>query len=469
MTATVDTVTEAQPCNEAPLTLEEPPPRVLGWFDQLGLWGNLGISLLGPVGAIYVLQPFGFGRLSFLAAGLAVLVGTLLGSLLIATAAVPGAQTGAPSMVLLRGLFGRQLSVLPTVVNIVQLVGWAVFEIVVITQGAEQLASQQLSWRGYHWAYIVAAGALTTAMAIKPLGAVRILRRYALVAVAIVTTYLLVQLLRNPLPSLTHGSWSGFWPACDVLIAVGVSWAPLASDYTRHAKSPASAFGSALAGYTITQTACYALGLAALATVVGSGAADMQHDMFAAFIAVPVGWLAFAVLVARELDESFADSYSTVVSLQNLWPRADRRVLAVLVGALATVLALTLHITSYANFLYLLGSVFVPLTATLVVDYFLSRRRARGEWDVTERAPARPLMVLPWLLGFAMYQLVNPGGISWWANAWTRVAGWLHFTHQTWMSASVMSFVVAAVVTIPLSIASNPQRPTHPPRPVRAS
>src|SRR5690242_14623166 len=146
MTATVDTVSEPRPRVEAPLTLEEPAPRVLGWLDQIGLWGNLGVSLLGPVGAIAVLQPFGFGRLSFVAAGLAVLVGTLLGSLLTAAAAVPGAQTGAPSMVLLRGLFGRRLSMLPTGVNVVQLVGWTVFEIVVITQGAEQLAAQALSW-----------------------------------------------------------------------------------------------------------------------------------------------------------------------------------------------------------------------------------------------------------------------------------------------------------------------------------
>jgi purine-cytosine permease-like protein len=173
--------------------------------------------------------------------------------------------------------------------------------------------------------------------------------------------------------------------------------------------------------------------------------------MFAAFIAVPVGWLAFAALVLRELDESFADSYSTVMSLQNLWPRADRRVLAILIGGVATALALVLDITSYFNFLYLLGSVFVPLTAVFVVDYFYGHRRRDRDWDVSVAAPARPLMVLPWLLGFATYQLVYPGGISWWADGWGWIADRLHFAVQTWMSASVMSFVVAAVVTLPLS------------------
>jgi NCS1 family nucleobase:cation symporter-1 len=82
---------------EAPLTLAEPAPRVLGWFDQIGLWGNLGMSILGPVTAIYILQPSGLPRMSFVGAAVAILIGTVLGTLLIGAAAVPGAQTGAPT------------------------------------------------------------------------------------------------------------------------------------------------------------------------------------------------------------------------------------------------------------------------------------------------------------------------------------------------------------------------------------
>src|SRR3954465_586141 len=425
MTATVDRIDLPAPRTEAPFTLEEPPPRVLGWFDQIGLWGNLGMSILGPVTAIYILQPFQLNQMSFVGAAVAIIVGTVLGTLLVAAAAVPGAETGAPSMVLLRGLFGRRMSYLPTLVNVIQLVGWSVFEIVVIAAAAEQL----LPWDGARWPYVVVAGAITTLMAIRPLGVVRILRRYALVLVTVSTVYLYVELLRNPMPSLTHGSWSGFWPGADYAIAAAVSFAPLASDYTRHARSPRSAFGSAMIGYTVTQAASYILGLVAIATVVKASQAADTHSMFAAFIAVPVGWLAFGVLVARELDQSFADSYSTVVSVQNVLPRFDRRILAVLVGALATVLALALDINSYANFLALLGSVFVPLTAVLLIDYFLGRRR---HWDISERAPARWAMLIPWLLGVVTYQLINPGYVGWWVERWTTVQGWLHWTTETW-------------------------------------
>src|SRR5437763_17086002 len=100
MTALLEKPTHDAPAAEAPYPLEEPLPRVLGFWDQVGFWANLGVSLLGPVGAIFILVPQGFSPLSLVAAILAVVVGTVIGTALVALAAVPGAQTGAPSMVL---------------------------------------------------------------------------------------------------------------------------------------------------------------------------------------------------------------------------------------------------------------------------------------------------------------------------------------------------------------------------------
>src|ERR1700746_2227490 len=115
--------------SEVARTLAEPVPQALSVFDQLGLWGNLGVSLLGFTGAIFVLQPGGTGTPELsLAAGLpAIVLGTFLGTLPVALAGLPGTRTGAPAMVLLRGLFGARLSYLPTGLNILQCLGWGVF------------------------------------------------------------------------------------------------------------------------------------------------------------------------------------------------------------------------------------------------------------------------------------------------------------------------------------------------------
>ncbi len=419
-------------------TLAEPVPQPLSLLDQVGLWGNLGVSLLGFTGAIFVLQPGGAGtpELSLAAALTAIVAGTVLGTVALGLAGLPGALTGAPAMVLLRGLFGARLSWLPTALNILQCLGWGIFELVTIATAAHTVAPA-LPKPGY----VLIAGVATALLTVRPLGAIRVLRRYAAGAVLIVMCYLLVQLARQPLPGLNHGTWSGFWAATDTVVAVAISFAPLAADYTRHSRSPRAAFAGAVAGYSTTQVLCYVIGLLALVTVARG---DPSH-IYGAFIALPLGAAGFAVLAARELDQSFADVYSTAVSVQNLRPLWDRRILAVLITAGATAGALWLNIADYEDFLVLIGSVFVPMSAVLITDYFVV---SRGRWDLSAAARSRWLMLVPWAAGFVTYQLINPGYVSWWASAWTSIRHGIGFTPASWMSASILSFAVAAMITL---------------------
>jgi putative hydroxymethylpyrimidine transporter CytX len=431
------TTVQGDRTSEAPRTLAEPVPQALSFLDQLGLWGNLGVSLLGFTGALFVLQPGGAGtpRLSLVAGFCALVVGTLLGTLGLAVSGLPGTRTGAPAMVLLRGLFGARLSYLPTAINMLQLLGWGVFELVTIATAAHTVAPELPKW-----GYVLIAGAITGMLTIRPLGWIRVLRRYATSAVFVVLVYLLVQLARHPLPPLTHGSWSGYWAATDTVVAVAISFAPIAADYMRHSRSERAAFAGAMIGYSVTQVLCYVIGLLALVTVTRN-----PNDIYGAFIALPLGTAGFAILAARELDQSFADLYSTAVSTQNLRPLWDRRILAAAITGLATVGALFFNIADYENFLTLLGSVFVPMFAVLAVDFFVL---SRGRWDLSEHAPPRWLMLLPWAVGFITYQLINPGYLSWWVSAWAWVRHLIGFTPATWMSASICSFLVAAVITL---------------------
>jgi len=422
--------------SEVPLTLNEPVPQALGLFDQFGLWGNLGVSLLGFTGAIFVLQPGGTGtpELSLIAGLSAIVLGTILGTLAVAMSGVAGARTGAPAMVLLRGLFGIELSYLPTILNVVQCLGWGVFELVTIATAAHTVAPALP-----RWSYIVLAGVVTGLLTLRPLGAVRILRRFATPAVAVVLGYLLVELARHRLPAFSHGTWSGYWAATDTVVAVAVSFAPLAADYTRHSRSERTAFWGTFVGYGVTQILCYVIGLLALVTV-----ARNPSDIYGAFIAVPLGSLCFALLATRELDQSFADVYSTAVSIQNFRPLLDRRVLALSIASLATVLALWTNIADYENFLVLIGSVFVPMSAVFIVDFFVL---SNGHWNLSLRAPKRVAMLVPWAAGFITYQLINPGYISWWVSLWMNVGRLIDFRPASWMSASLCSFFVAGAAT----------------------
>lgn len=431
-----DVPTSATGRVEAPLTLSFSPPQTLGWWDQTVLWFNLGVSLTGPVTAAFVLSPFQDGTtMSLLAAFTATLLGAVLGAALLGAASVPGQRTGAPSMVLLRGLFGRRGSLVPTVLNIAQNIGWGTIEIIVIATAATALTGD--GWRPL---WVVLAGLGATAMALRPLGSVRWLRKVVVWLVLAASVYLFAQLLSEPLPGLTDGGWAGFGLATDTVIAVCVSYALLIGDYSRHSRSAKSSFFGAWVGYGVAATVYIALGIVAYSTVV-----NLDGDVIAGLLAVPAGALALLILAVDEVDEAFANVYSTTMSVHNIAPHLDRRYVSIAVGGIATALALVIDLSGYQSFLYLIGSVFVPLVAVMITDWFIV---SAGSWDLSGRSSLRPAMFAAWFSGFVAYQLVNPGYVNGWNDVWVWVQQLVGFTPPTWLAASWFALVVGAVATL---------------------
>src|SRR5215211_140486 len=421
------TETSGRASREAPLTLTTEPPRPLGFTDQLAMWGNLGISLFGPLtGALIATTAGSIGL-----AVTAIVIGCAIGAILLGASAVMGTTTGAPAMVTLRGLVGRRGSIAPTVLNIAQNIGWATMEIIVISTAAAAVLGQ--TWR---WPFVILAGTAATIMAIRPLGSVRLLRKIMVWLVLAASVYLFGQVLMQPRQSIPQESVLGFWPAVDLAIAGVISYAPLAADYSRHSQTRKAAFWGASLGYGLAAIAYYALGVFAVANLGAS-------DVIAALVALPAGAIALAILLVDEVDEAFANVYSTAMSVHNLLPRVDRRIVAALIGVTATLLAGLLDIGAYQSFLFLVGSVFVPLYAVAAVDFFVVSRR---RWDVSSTSKFRVAPVIAWACGFAAYQLVYPGTVPGWADFWASVGAGIGFVPPGWLGSSVAAITVGGLV-----------------------
>lgn len=414
---------------EAPVVLTDSPPRPLRFFDQFAMWANLGISLFGPLtGALIVATTGSVGT-----AIAAIVLGCGIGAALLGVSAVLGASTGMPAMVSLRGLLGRRASVVPTVLNIGQNIGWATMEIIVISTAATAIVGD--AWR---WPFVILAGAVATLMAVRPLGSVRLLRKVMVWLVLLASVVLFVQVLLRPAGEVPQDAVLGFWPAVDLAVAGVVSFAPLAADYSRHSRTrPAAFWGSAL-GYGLAAVAYYTLGVFAVAHLGAT-------DVLGALIALPAGAVALGILLIDEVDEAFANVYSTTMSIQNIAPKLDRRVVAVAVGVLATLLAGLLDFGQYQSFLFLIGSVFVPLFAVAAADFLLVSRQ---RWDVGESAPLRWRPVVAWAAGFVVYQLINPGTVPGWSPFWVEVAAAVGFVAPPWLGSSVAAIGVSGVLMV---------------------
>ncbi len=120
------------------------------------------------------------------------------------------------------------------------------------------------------------------------------------------------------------------------------------------------------------------------------------------------------------------------------------------VAGLALAAVLSDAAGAFEVFLFLIGSVFVPLFGVFAADYFVLSRGRYGEAAMFERADAsiRWRALVPWIVGFVVYQWCVPTGPSWWVDGLEHVVhDWLHLPFPliggSPLGASIPSFVVA--------------------------
>jgi NCS1 family nucleobase:cation symporter-1 len=432
--------------NEGLLPRVQPPPewgiepvdrdsRVLGFIDYFVLWSSLGVGLL-VLEAGTLLVP----GLSLRQALLAIVVGTLVGNLLLALAGMAGSDQGVPTMVLLRPVLGQRGSYLPTLLNLLQLIGWTAFELWVMSLAANRISDALFGFSAYSaWLVIFAVWCVLLALG-GPLVVVRQwLEKFGVWLVYGATAWMTVYLFTHyDISALLAQAGTGempFWLGVDLVVAMPISWMPLVADYNRFTQDSRGTFLGTYLGYFVANVWFYGLGALFILTL--DMAAPTPENLATAIMALTGGVVALLVILVDETDNAFADIYSAAVSIQNIFPQVRQRLLIVIVGAVGLGLAAFLTMGQYFNFLLLVGSVFVPLFGILAADYFVVRGRHINTAE-----------------------LYRPGGQYWYRQgfSWVAVAAWAagiaiyHLITRAWptLGASIPSFAAAFLLYLAL-------------------
>jgi NCS1 family nucleobase:cation symporter-1 len=411
------------------------PSRTLGLLDNAALWGNLGFSLLLMVTGAFLVPALGLGE-----AFLAILIGAVIGNLMLATAAVIGADSGLPTMALLRAPLGIRGSYAASLLALARNVAWGTFALMVMGEGAVGL-SRHLGFEG-------------RAIWIILFGVLGMLLAGLLITYSAFASSGIPDLMRRP----AVGGWPSFWQGVDMVVALPIAWLPLVADYSRFSRGARNAFLGTFGGFFLATVWFTMLGVLYVPTISSS-------DVLGFILVIPFGVLAFLILLVTETDETFASVYSASLSLQNLAPWLNQRRVTLVIGVFCTALALGVAFIHYENFLLLLGSVFVPLFGILAADHFLLRRRATPSDDALHQNGGRfwyrggvnaPALVI-WLAGFLLYNWISPGTLSWWVDG---MEGFFHGLLRlpfpldekvSWLSASIPAFLFSFVLYALLS------------------
>ncbi len=442
---------------EAPAWGIRPVPatlRRLSGFDLAVLWGDLSIGLLVLVSGALLVPALGLPQ-----ALAAIAIGSVVGAVPLALVGLAGAREGVPGMVLFRPVLGLRGSYLPSAINLIQLVGWTAFEFWAMGHVANAVARDATGLDApFLWLVVVAIGCTALAVAGPILVVRRWLERFGAWVVAGVAIWITVRVVMvADLGVLWHRPGAGglpFWAAVDLVIAMPVSWLPLVADFNRFARDERAAARGTFWSYAAGNAWFYALGAV---LVLAAGAAPDVLDVGTTIAATVGGGIVLLALLVGESDQAMANIYSSALSLQNVRPALPQRPLIVGVGAIGLAIAAVLSnaAATFEVFLFLVGSVFVPLFGVFAADYFVLARGRYGEGAMFERAPAglRWRAIVPWAAGFVVYQWCVPTGPGWWIDAAQRlVHGWLHLPFPliagSPIGASVPSFVVAFAASL---------------------
>lgn len=350
-------------------------------FENGLIWFGAGVSIAEILTGTYLAD------LGLKKGLLAILIGHIIGCLMLFLAGVIGGKSRRSAMETVKMSFGQKGSLLFSVLNVLQLVGWTA---IMIYDGA--VAASGVFPIGHAiWCLVIGVLILVWILiGITNLGKVNTIAMTALFVLTLVLCKVIF--LDGSISSTTLSDGMSFGAAVELSVAMPLSWLPLISDYTREAKQPVKATAVSAIVYGIVSCWMYLIGMGA---ALFTGESDIAQILVKAGLGV-VGLL---IIVFSTVTTTFLDAYSAGISTESISSKFSGKYAALIVTVIGTAAAIFFPMDDITDFLYLIGSVFAPMIAIQIADFFLLKAdHSKHAFDVWN--------LLIWVIGFVLYRIL---------------------------------------------------------------
>ena len=349
-------------------------------FENGLIWFGAGVSLAE------ILTGTAFAPLGFQKGILAIIIGHIIGCTMLFLAGVIGGKTRRSAMETVKMSFGQNGGVFFSFLNVLQLVGWTA---IMIYDGA--LAADGVLNTG-RWVWCLVIGALIIVWILVGITNLGKINTIAMVALFILTLVLCkVIFFSGAAGNVDTSEAMSFGAAVELAVAMPLSWLPLISDYTREAEEPVKA--------TVVSAVVYGI-ISCWMYVIGMGAAIYtgEYDIARIMVKAGLGIAGLLIIVFSTVTTTFLDAYSAGISAESVFSKLNGKYAAVAVTVIGTVGAIVYPMDNITDFLYLIGSVFAPMIAIQIADFFILKRAdsLSDAIDVTN--------IVIWIVGFVLYR-----------------------------------------------------------------
>ena len=349
-------------------------------FENGLIWFGAAVSIAEILTGTYF-APLGFGR------GLAaILLGHIIGCAMLFAAGLIGGRVRRSAMETVKMSFGQKGSLLFVVLNIIQLVGWTG---IMIFDGA--LAANGV-WALGNWLWCLVIGGLIVLwilIGIENLGKINTVAMGALFVLTIMLSFVIFG--KGTMHAVSDEGMS-FGAAVELSVAMPLSWLPLISDYTREAEKPVKATAASAIVYGLVSCWMYLIGM-------GAAIFTAESDIAQILLKAVLGVAGLLIVVFSTVTTTFLDAWSAGISSESMHEGIKGKWVAVAAAVLGPAGAIFLPLYDITDFLYFIGSVFAPMIAIQIADFFILRQ------DVSGRGVSVKNLII-WLLGFVAYRLL---------------------------------------------------------------
>lgn len=348
-------------------------------FENGLIWFGAGVSLAEILTGTYF-APLGFAK------GLsAILIGHLIGCVMLFLAGLIGGKVRKSAMETVKMSFGQKGSLLFAFLNVLQLVGWTA---IMIYDGA--IAASGI-FDVSHIVWCLVIGVLIILWILIGITNLGKINTVAMAALFVLTLILckVIFFSGDPVGKIDGESMS-FGAAVELSVAMPLSWLPLISDYTREAKEPVKATAVSAVVYGLVSCFMYIIGM-------GAAIYTGEYDIALIMVKAGLGIAGLLIIVFSTVTTTFLDAYSAGISSETLSSKFKGKYIAIIVTVIGTIGAIVYPMDNITSFLYLIGSVFAPMIAIQIADFFfLKSDRSSGSVDV--------INIVIWVIGFVLYR-----------------------------------------------------------------
>ena len=349
-------------------------------FENGLIWFGAAVSIAEILTGTY------FASLGFLKGLFAIVLGHIVGCILLFLAGMIGAKTQKSAMDTVKISFGTKGGIFFAILNILQLFGWTG---IMIYDGAS--ATQGILPIG-HFIWCIVIGGLILVwilIGVKNLGKLNVIAMSALFLMTIILSFII---FKGGTAFDKGDNSMSFGAAMELSIAMPLSWLPLISDYTKEAKEPVKATAASSIVYGFVSIWMYIIGMsAALFT--------MESDIAKILLKAGLGIMGLFIVVLSTVTTTFLDVYSAGVSTESIFSKIKSKWVAVAVTVIGTLGAIVLPMDDITGFLYLIGSVFAPMIAIQIADFFILKiSNDKKIFSIKN--------IIIWVTGFIIYRIL---------------------------------------------------------------